>query len=57
MRRLHSGRCEGVYFSSGSAPRFPIKMTLLTLPIAPSLYHVIGLEGAAVADVVGQVVG
>src|ERR1039457_4285148 len=31
--RLHTGRLLGVYFSSGSAPRFPTRMTLLTLPM------------------------
>src|SRR6185436_18503094 len=33
MLRLHTGRLLGVYFSSGSAPRFPTKITLFTLPI------------------------
>src|SRR3569832_2221226 len=36
MRRLQSGRCDGVYFNSGSAPRFPTRITLLTLPISLS---------------------
>src|SRR5664279_582269 len=36
MLRLHTGRLLGVYFSSGSAPRLPTKMTLLTLPIGES---------------------
>ena len=44
MRRLQSGRLDGVYFSSGSAPRFPTRMTLLTLPMAASLYHVVEFE-------------
>src|SRR5215471_409830 len=38
MRRLQSGRLDGVYLSSGSAPRFPTRMTLFTLPMAsPSI--------------------
>src|SRR5215510_7028997 len=37
MRRLQSGRLDGVYFSSGSAPRFPTRMTLFTLPMAALL--------------------
>src|SRR5512140_318434 len=35
--RLHTGRLLGVYFSSGSAPRFPTRMTLLTLPMVFSV--------------------
>src|SRR5215510_13623339 len=38
MRRLQRGRLDGVYLSSGSAPRFPTRMTLFTLPMAsPSI--------------------
>src|SRR4051812_23606619 len=33
MLRLHTGRLLGVYLSSGSAPRFPTRITLFTLPI------------------------
>ena len=56
MRRLQSGRLDGVYFSSGSAPRFPTRMTLFTLPMAsPSITLGSESSGPKIVDLVGRV--